>query len=78
MVFLVFLGNHDIRVDAEAVTKALERVGIQVLRNASARVNRRGQSLWLSGVDEYSYGQSDLARAFEGTPCDRSQNPSGT
>ena len=63
------LGNHDIRVDAEAVTQALQGVGIQVLWNASARVNRRGQSLWLSGVDEYSYGQSDLARAFEGLPA---------
>ena len=63
------LGNHDIRVDADAVTRALQEVGIQVLRNASARVNRRGQSLWLSGVDEYSYGQSDLARAFEGLPA---------
>ena len=62
------LGNHDIRVDAHAVTQALERVGIQVLRNASARVDRRGQTLWLSGVDEYSYGQSDLTRAFEGLP----------
>ena len=66
-VFAV-LGNHDIRVGGDAVTQALQRVGIQVLRNTSAAVSRRGQTLWLSGVDEYSYGQSDLARAFEGLP----------
>jgi hypothetical protein len=67
------LGNHDIRVDAEAVTRALQGVGIQVLRNASARVNRRGESLWLSGVDEYSYGKGisqELRR-----PRDGSQDP---
>ncbi|MCI0721570.1 MAG: metallophosphoesterase [Acidobacteria bacterium] len=62
------LGNHDTRVDGDAVTRALRKVGIQVLRNASARVDYRGQSLWLSGVDEYSYGQSDVAKALHGLP----------
>ena len=62
------LGNHDIRVDGEAVTQALEKVGIRMLRNSSAPVDRWGQTLWLSGVDEFSYGQSDLARAFEYLP----------
>jgi len=66
-VFAV-LGNHDIRVGADAVTRELERVGIQMLRNSSGHVDRWGQRLWLSGVDEYSYGQSDLAKAFERLP----------
>lgn len=62
------LGNHDVRVDAEAVTSALERAEIQVLRNASSKVVNRGESLWLVGVDEYSYGQSDLKKALKGIP----------
>jgi hypothetical protein len=62
------LGNHDFRVDAEAVTEALERVGIRVLRNTSARIDNRGDSLWLTGVDEFSYGQSDLDKALTGIP----------
>jgi predicted MPP superfamily phosphohydrolase len=62
------LGNHDVRVDSAAMTVALERVGIRVLRNASSRVDFRGESLWLIGVDEYSYGQSDLSKALKGVP----------
>jgi uncharacterized protein len=62
------LGNHDVRVDADAMTSSLEKSGIRVLRNASARIDHRAESLWLVGVDEYSYGQSDLAKALKGVP----------
>jgi len=62
------LGNHDLRVDAESVTRTLRSVGIKVLRNASSRLDHRGYSLWLAGVDEYSYGQSDLSKALRGIP----------
>jgi predicted MPP superfamily phosphohydrolase len=62
------LGNHDVRVDGEAVTLALEKVGIRVLRNASSRIEYQGKSFWLAGVDEYSYGQSDLDKALRGVP----------
>jgi predicted MPP superfamily phosphohydrolase len=62
------LGNHDFRVDAEAVTNALERVRIRVLRNASEKIENKGESIWVAGVDEYSYGQSDISRALKGVP----------
>lgn len=62
------LGNHDMRVGAEDVTQALRWAGIEMLRNASAQIQRFGQTLWVTGVDEYSYGQSDLALALKGLP----------
>lgn len=62
------LGNHDIRVDADQVTQALEKVQIKVLRNASARIDLKGDSLWVGGVDEYMYGQSDIPLAMRDVP----------
>lgn len=62
------LGNHDLRVDAEAVTWTLRNAGIEVLRNESSRLDSQGHSLWLAGVDEYSYGQSDVSKALQGLP----------
>jgi len=66
-VFAV-LGNHDVRVDAEGISNSLERVGIRVLRNTSTRIGHGQQSLYVVGVDEYSYGQSDLDKALQGIP----------
>jgi uncharacterized protein len=62
------LGNHDFRVDAERVTSALEKARIEVLRNTSRRIDYKGDSLWIAGVDEYSYGQSNIPKALLGIP----------
>jgi predicted MPP superfamily phosphohydrolase len=62
------LGNHDIRVSADQVTQALKKVQIEVLRNASARIDLGGDSLWIGGVDEYIYGQSDIPEATKDVP----------
>src|SRR2546426_1379228 len=62
------LGNHDVRVDADQVTRSLEKVQINVLRNASARIDLKGDSLWIGGVDEYMYDQSDIQRAMRDVP----------
>ncbi len=62
------LGNHDFRVDADEVTRALERAGIKVLRNSSGRIEHKSDSLWVAGVDEYSYGQSDIPKALKHVP----------
>ena len=62
------LGNHDFRVDAEAITQALERANIRVLRNGSGCVEHGGEKLWVAGVDEYSYGRSDIPRALRNVP----------
>jgi predicted MPP superfamily phosphohydrolase len=62
------LGNHDVRVDADQVTQALKKAQIKVLRNASARIDLKGDSLWIGGVDEYMYGQSDIRKAMSNVP----------
>lgn len=61
------LGNHDFRVGAEAVESALRRQRIQVLRNRHRSVQRRGDTLFLAGVDDYGYG-ADLGQALRGIP----------
>ena len=63
------LGNHDFRVDAEAITLALRRQHIDVLRNRHIALGFGGASLYLAGVDDYGYG-ADLRRAVRGIPRD--------
>jgi len=65
-VFAV-LGNHDFRVDADAITQALRRHRIDVLRNRHVTVWFGGESIYLAGVDDYGYG-ADLRRAMRGVP----------
>src|SRR5579863_9361144 len=61
------LGNHDFRVDPAAVTEALTRQRIEVLRNRHVSLRFGGESLYLVGVDDYGYG-ADLRRAVRGVP----------
>src|SRR6202140_5064491 len=61
------LGNHDFRVDADAVASALGRQKIEVLRNRHVSLWFGGESVYLAGVDDYGYG-ADLRRAMRGVP----------
>lgn len=61
-VFAV-LGNHDFRAGAEAVTRALRRRGIQVLRNQHRRLRRGGVDFQIAGVDD-SRQHPDVAAAL--------------
>ncbi len=61
------LGNHDFRVGADAVTRALRRQGIHVLRNQHTVLRVDGQPLLLAGVDDLHYG-GDLGRALRHVP----------
>jgi predicted MPP superfamily phosphohydrolase len=61
------LGNHDFRVDADAITLALRRQRIDVLRNRRVTLWFGGESVYLAGVDDYGYG-ADLRRAMRGVP----------
>ncbi len=66
---LAVLGNHDYANGAERVTAALEKHGIQVLRNASARVGDGTGELWIAGIDDALLGSPDLTSAFAGVPA---------
>lgn len=63
-VFAV-LGNHDFRVDADQVARALRREGIEVLRNRHTFLRHRGEALPIAGIDDLRYG-ADLTRALRG------------
>jgi predicted MPP superfamily phosphohydrolase len=67
-VFAV-LGNHDFRVDAGAITGALRRQRIEVLRNQHVKLGFGGASLYFAGVDDYGYG-ADIRQAMNGVPRD--------
>lgn len=67
-VFAV-LGNHDFRVDADAVTQALRRQRIDVLRNQHVSLGFRGESMYVAGVDDYGYG-ANVRQAMSGIPRD--------
>lgn len=66
---LAVLGNHDFRVGADAIERALRRQRIQVLRNRHRLLQRRGDAIYLAGVDDYGYG-ADLGAALRGIPED--------
>jgi len=61
------LGNHDFRVDAYGVERALRRRGIEVLRNRHIVLRGGGDALHVAGVDDYRYG-ADLGMALRGIP----------
>lgn len=63
-VFAV-LGNHDFRVDADEMAGALDRRGIEVLRNRHVTFRRGGQKFCLAGIDDFLY-RADLPRAMRG------------
>jgi len=67
-VFAV-LGNHDYRVDADAITLALRRRRIEVLRNQHVALGFGRTCLYLAGIDDYGYG-ADLRRTMRGIPRD--------
>jgi predicted MPP superfamily phosphohydrolase len=60
------LGNHDHYTDPELTTRALERHHIAVLNNVHTTLQRRSDSLQLSGIDDWSWNATDWARAFSG------------
>src|ERR1700682_5419052 len=64
---LAVLGNHDFRVGPDAVTAALRRRRIEVLRNQHIKIQFGGSSLYVAGVDDYGYG-ADVRRAVRGIP----------
>jgi predicted MPP superfamily phosphohydrolase len=58
-VFAV-LGNHDWWYDGERVRRALESVGIRVLENDTARVERNNQTIWLAGLGDLWTSKPDI------------------
>ncbi len=54
------LGNHDWWYDGPRVRRALEGVGIRVLDDEVARVEREGQAVWLAGLADAWTNQTNI------------------
>ncbi|CAN5456848.1 hypothetical protein BH10ACI3_BH10ACI3_23580 [soil metagenome] len=61
------LGNHDHWTDADLVTHLFRGEGINVLINEGLRLEARGSSFWLAGVDDYMVGKTDVPAALRGS-----------
>jgi uncharacterized protein len=60
------LGNHDHWTDAALIADLFRAEGIRVLINEGSRMDLRGESFWLSGVDDTMVGLEDLSLALAG------------
>ena len=67
-VFAV-LGNHDFKVDANELTRALRAQRIRVLRNAHYPLRAGGSTLWMVGVDDLWWDADDLPTALHAVPA---------
>jgi len=61
------LGNHDHWTDARLIADLFRAEGIQVLINEGSRMDLRGESFWLAGVDDTMVGLEDLPLALAGS-----------
>ena len=61
------LGNHDHWTDAGLVTHLFRGEGINMLINEGLRIEARGASFWLAGVDDYMVGKTDVVAALRGS-----------
>lgn len=60
------LGNHDYWSGADEVARALDRAGVELLRNAWTERTIRGDRLQVVGLDDAYTGHADRARALAG------------
>ena len=65
-VFAV-LGNHDYSSDTDRIVAGLEQSGITVLRNRVVPLGAPDDEIWLSGLDDPTYGRAHADGAFAAT-----------
>src|SRR6266568_2660088 len=63
------LGNHDHWTDAKLISDLFRAEGVKMLINEGIRIDARGESFWLAGVDDTMVGLEDLPLALAGS-CD--------
>ena len=64
------LGNHDHWTDATLIADLFRAEGIRVLVNEGLRMDLRGETFWLAGVDDTMVGLEDLSLALAGSSED--------
>ncbi|HEV8140273.1 MAG TPA: metallophosphoesterase [Pyrinomonadaceae bacterium] len=60
------LGNHDHWTDAQLIADLFRAEDIRVMVNEGSRMDLRGESFWLAGVDDTMVGLEDLPLALAG------------
>lgn len=55
------LGNHDAAVGSRIIRDHMENNGLPILVNQFVKIERAGQHIFLSGLDDYSSGYPNLA-----------------
>jgi len=60
------LGNHDHWTDATLIADLFSAEGIRMLINEGVRIDARGYSFWLAGVDDTMVGLEDLSLSLAG------------
>ncbi len=63
------LGNHDVGANRRLITEILNSCELPVLHNRSIPLERSGDRIWLSGLDDYLDGDPDIELALQGTPA---------
>lgn len=61
------LGNHDHWTDATLIADLFRAEGVRVLINEGSRMDVRGETFWLAGVDDTMVGLEDLSLALAGS-----------
>jgi uncharacterized protein len=56
------LGNHDYYASAGLVARAFRAAGLNLLIDQKERLEHRGEKLWVMGLDDLYYGETDLRR----------------
>lgn len=58
-------GNHDyLGEDVESVVNTLQGYGVNFLRNTGITISAAGKDLYIAGVDDYWFGETDPTRAL--------------
>jgi predicted MPP superfamily phosphohydrolase len=62
------LGNHDAAVSSQAVRFHMEDNGLPMLVNECTRVERKGDHIFLAGLDDTEFGKPDLDATLPKSP----------
>jgi predicted MPP superfamily phosphohydrolase len=62
------LGNHDYWIDPNAVVRTLTDSGFTVLINSHAMIERDGDRIYVTGLDDILYGNPNMEKSLEGIP----------
>jgi predicted MPP superfamily phosphohydrolase len=61
------LGNHDHWTDATLIADLFRAEGIRMLINEGSRMDVRGETFWLAGVDDTMVGLEDISLSLAGS-----------